>query len=182
MALSPNGVPLIRYGSSLIPVLGTFSSAFSYLPTSMMRTIVGLVTAQKSAGAKVTTGLVTSPSVVRNALSMAREEMDQIVELDREVLKEFGGKMRFYHSANDGWVLESCIKVSRGGIPPAEMVADFHWFQDIYQTLDEAGHEKSRRVRCTDGMVHAFILDAPKADLLAKRCAEWIVEDFGSSQ
>lgn len=112
MALSPNGIPLIRYGSSLLPVLGAFSSAFSYLPTSVMTRIVGVVTSQQAVGAKVTTGLVTSPAVVRNALSMAREEMDQIVELDRETLKEFGGRMRFYHAEHDGWVLESCIEVS----------------------------------------------------------------------
>lgn len=111
MAISPNGVPLIRYGSSLVPVFGAFSSAFSYLPTSIMTTIVGLVTSQAAAGAKVTTGLVTNPPVVRNALSMAREEMDQILDLDRETLKEFGGRMRFYHAEKDGWVLETCIAV-----------------------------------------------------------------------
>ena len=111
MALSPNGIPLIRYGSSLLPVLGAFSSAFSYLPTSIMRRIVGLVSWQPVAGAKVTTGLVTSPAVVRNALSMAREEMALITTLDRETLKTYGGRMRFYHSAHDGWVLESCIEV-----------------------------------------------------------------------
>lgn len=162
MALSPNGINLLRfYTRSTFPLLSAFSSTLSYLPTAFTTKLVGLVCWQEQAGAIVTTSLVVTPGVVMNALSMAREEMDQVVELDIAVLKEHGGKMRFYHAEDgkDGWVPESAVV-------------------EIYAALDAGSHDPSLRVRCPEGMVHAFVLDPVKTDLLALRCIDWIRLDF----
>lgn len=134
------------------------TTAFSLLPTRLVQTIVGLITGQPSDSALVTASLVTSPCVVAATLSMAREEMLRITELDKDVLRTYGDRMRFYWARKDGWVLESAIA-------------------EIGETLEGSGYKAERRLRCAEGMAHAFCVVDEHAASLAGKCVEWIRQD-----
>lgn len=162
MRLTPNGRKFTAlYGNYLFLPLRLTTTLLSYAPTALLHPLVGLLTAQKATAARVTTGLVTSPSIVENAISMAKEEMDQIQTLDKDLLRTFGDRLRFYWSkdSDDSWVLPSSVA-------------------EICAALEEAGCNSTRRTRCVEGMKHAFILDEELALLLADRCGDWLKQDF----
>ena len=71
---------------------------------------------------------------------MARKELESVSELDRELVKEVGGKCWWYwtQEGGDGWVREECV-------------------EEIESTLGEG--LKGRRERCREGMPHAFVLN-----------------------
>ncbi|EGU12952.1 hypothetical protein RTG_00993 [Rhodotorula toruloides ATCC 204091] len=100
MAQTPNGKRLSPLFSSwaLRPVFYS-TSALSYLPTGLSSRLVSLLTGQSGSGAQTTTQLVSSPETVVAALVMARNELAQVTELDREALREHGGKVWIYWAA-----------------------------------------------------------------------------------
>lgn len=108
----------------------------------------------------VTTQLITSPTVVAAVISMASEEMTDVCQLNESILWKYGDRMRFYWAAHDGWVAESSIT-------------------EIERTLDEgaakrpeaaSGFRKEKRVRCDDGMLHAFCINDRAFSLTLLRC------------
>lgn len=143
MRQSNNGRHLAPLFSPLINLpLRLSTAALSMFPTTLIQSVVGVITRQGKEGAVVTSSLVTCPGVVAAAVSMAREEMAQVAELDRQVLIQYGDRMRFYWAKGDedGWVLNSSV-------------------EEISAVLEGAGHSESRRLRCSRGMQHAFILN-----------------------
>lgn len=186
MALTPNGrklSPLLSVSQSfLLPPIGLATNFLSFLPTGLLTSIVSLIASQSGHGATVTTQLVASSGAALAALSMGAEELRDVTELDKECLGTYGGRMRFYWAKGDEdeWVLDSSVA-------------------EIVQTLEEAGYGTERRLRCEEGMKHAFVLDdgklaivfpstkrwreadevplAAHCDLLAVRVAAWIAED-----
>lgn len=154
MAQTPNGKRLSPLFSSwaLRPVFYS-TSALSYLPTGLSSRLVSLLTGQSGSGAQTTTQLVSSPETVVAALVMARNELAQVTELDREALREHGGKVWIYWAAEgvDGWVTEEAVK-------------------EVEEVLEEKfGEEgRKRRKRCEEGMPHAFVLsDGESAPLFS---------------
>lgn len=145
MAQTPNGKRLSPLFSSwaLRPVFYS-TSALSLLPTGLASRLVSLLTGQSGSGAQTTTQLVSSPETVIAALVMARNELAQVTELDREALREHGGKVWIYWAAKgvDAWVTEEAVR-------------------EIEEVLEEKfGEEgRKRRKRCEEGMPHAFVLN-----------------------
>ncbi|GAA5864457.1 hypothetical protein JCM1840_000506 [Sporobolomyces johnsonii] len=163
MATTPNGRRLSPLFSSwaLRPVFYS-TSMLSYLPTSLTSKLVSLLTGQSGPGSSTTTELVSSPQTVIAALTMAKKELEQIKDLDEELLREHGAKVWWYwaEDGNDGWVSESAIG-------------------EIERVLGDEGRE--RRERCREGMPHAFVLDPDHSSSLARKCANWVVQDLRSS-
>ncbi|KDE07896.1 hypothetical protein, variant [Microbotryum lychnidis-dioicae p1A1 Lamole] len=160
MALTPNGRRLWPLFSPLgLAPVGLSTALLSYLPRESLSRVVGRLSGQSGPGSLVTTGLVTSPGSVIAALTMAREEMRDVTDLDVEMLKKYGDRLCWYWARgdDDGWVLPSSV-------------------QEIEQVLDQAGFAKERRKKCEEGMQHAFILTTTHSDSLAIRCAAWVTD------
>ncbi|GAA6007386.1 hypothetical protein JCM10207_006323 [Rhodosporidiobolus poonsookiae] len=169
MASTPNGRKLSPLFSSwtLRPVFYS-TTALSYLPTALTSKLVGLLTGQVGPGMEVTTRLVSSPQTVLAALTMAREELATVTELDGAAVGQLAreGKLWIYYAAEgvDGWVTEDAAR-------------------EVERTVEDAvGREqRERRVRrCIEGMPHAYVLDEAHSASLARKCAGWIVEDLAS--
>lgn len=143
MTLTPNGRKLSPLFSSwtLRPLFYS-TSFFSYLPTSLISTLVSLLTGQSGPGSTTTTQLVSSPQTVVAALTMAAKEMEGVKELDRELVKEVGGKCWWYwaEEGKDGWVREESI-------------------EEIEEVLGDGEEMRRKRERCKEGMPHAFVLN-----------------------
>lgn len=152
---------LTRNGQKLSPLFSSWAlrplfystSLLSYLPASLLSTLVSLLTGQSneagssqgsSSGIEVTTKLVSSPQTVIAAITMAQKEMKQVTELDREFLKnqKIGKKCWWYWTEpeKDGWVLEESVR-------------------EIEECLGDEPAMKERRERCKEGMPHAFVLN-----------------------
>lgn len=139
IARSPQGrllTPLLR--SALVQRAAAWAAyAASWLPRRAVETAVGVATGQPRDAASVTAVLVTDPDVVRQALSLAAEEMAVI---DRDTWGEevwnagtLAGKgkgkgkggMVFVFGRGDRWVAdatrEEIVRMRRGG---AKMVVD----------------------------------------------------------
>ncbi|SCV70678.1 BQ2448_3440 [Microbotryum intermedium] len=160
MALTPNGRRLWPLFSPLgLAPVGLSTALLSYLPRESLSRVVGRLSGQSGPGSLVTTGLVTSPGSVVAALTMAKEEMRNVTELDGEMLKKYGNRLCWYWARgdDDGWVLPSSVK-------------------EIEDVLDQAGFPKERRKKCEEGMQHAFILTTKHSDSLAIRCAAWVTD------
>ncbi|BGP15399.1 hypothetical protein JCM10213v2_003367 [Rhodosporidiobolus nylandii] len=167
MSSTPNGRSLSPLFSSwlLRPVFYS-SSALSYLPTSLLSRLVGLITGHSGPGARTTSELVSSPQTVLAALTMAREELATVRELDAQAVKRGAGRLWVYYAeeGRDGWVTAE-------GMREVE--------QAVQEALGE--EERKRRVRrCEEGMPHAFVLDEAHTASLARKCATWIVEDLAA--
>ena len=145
MAQTPNSRRLSPLFSSwaLRPVFLS-TSALSYLPTALLTRLVALLTGQSGSGAQTTSTLVASPESVVAALSMAREELARVTDLDEELLETYGDRVWVYWAAEgvDGWVTEDAVR-------------------EIDAVLERAwGDEgRKRRQRCAEGMPHAFVLN-----------------------
>ncbi|GAA5933664.1 hypothetical protein JCM3775_003766 [Rhodotorula graminis] len=168
MALTPNGRRLSPLFSSwaLRPVFLS-TSALSYLPRALLSRIVALMTGQSGAGAQVTTALVGSPESVVAALTMAREELERVRDVDVDALERYGDRMWVYWAAEgvDGWVTEEAVRE----------------IDDVLERV--AGEEgRARRQRCSEGMPHAFVLNEAHTTSLARKCAGWIVEDLSAAE
>lgn len=147
MALTPNGRKLsLLFSPSLRSPLSYLTGSLHYLPSKILRPIIGLITSQRGPALIVTESLITSSETVSATIAMGSEEMKVVTSLKKhhEVLKNHGEKIRWYWASEkrDGWVLESSIK-------------------EIEECLDLVGEEswKKKRVRCEEGMEHAFILN-----------------------
>ncbi|GAA6055914.1 hypothetical protein JCM3770_002358 [Rhodotorula araucariae] len=167
MAETPNGrrlSPLFSWWA-LRPVFYS-TSALSYLPTTLATRLVSLLTGQSGAGAETTAKLVSSPETVVAALTMAREELARVTELDTALLEQYGERLWFYWAAEggDGWVTEEAVR-------------------EIEGVLERKFGEKGsrRRQRCAEGMPHAFVLNEAHSNSLARKCAGWIVEDLAAA-
>ncbi|GAA5904627.1 uncharacterized protein JCM6883_003846 [Sporobolomyces salmoneus] len=166
MSLTPNGRKLSPLFSSwsLRPLFYS-TSFFSYLPTSIISTLVSLLTGQSGPGSSTTTSLVSSPQTVIAAITMASKEMSTVTSLDRELLRVVGEKCWWYwaEEGKDGWVLEESIR-------------------EIEETLGNEPEMLRKRERCREGMPHAFVLNQDHSTSLAKKCADWIVKDLESTK
>lgn len=150
MATSPNGLRMSPlFSPALSPPFSLLTSALSLVPSRLLTPLVALAANQRAApaAAGVTTSLVQSPGTVVAAYALARDEMATIREVDEGVLKEFGGRMRWdwAKGEEDGWVAGESVG-------------------EIERVLDGAGYAKERRVRCEEGMVHAFVLTDSKRE------------------
>ncbi|KAL8290354.1 hypothetical protein RQP46_002612 [Phenoliferia psychrophenolica] len=153
MATSKNGRRLgPLFSAHLLPPLALTTYALSFIPSSFRTPLVGFLSRQAGPSALVTSGLVASPGTVLSALSLAAEELAEVKELDKDLVKTFGDRCWWYWAAgeDDGWVSSSSV-------------------DEINETLDEAGIDKKRRFRCTEGMKHAFVLDEKHSTALAER-------------
>lgn len=143
MAMTPNGRKLSPLFSSwtLRPLFYS-TSFFSYLPTSLISTLVSLLTGQSGPGSTTTTQLVSSPQTVVAAITMAAKEMEGVKELDRDLVKDVGGKCWWYwaEEGKDGWVREESI-------------------EEIEEVLGDGEDMTRKRERCKEGMPHAFVLN-----------------------
>ncbi|GAA6035725.1 hypothetical protein JCM8097_005670 [Rhodosporidiobolus ruineniae] len=173
MALTPNGRALSPLFSSwtLRPVFYS-TSALAYLPKALVGKLVGLITGHSGEGAQTTTALVSSPSTVLAALTMAREELASITTLDEGLVARAAGegKLWIYYAAPgaDGWVTEGAME---------EVEAAF----EAGVRGGRAEAERKRRVRrCEEGLPHAFVLDEAHSASLARNCSTWIVEDLAA--
>ncbi|GAA5829816.1 hypothetical protein JCM11251_007892 [Rhodosporidiobolus azoricus] len=168
MAQTPNGRTLSPLFSSwtLRPVFYS-TSALSYLPTALTSRLVGLITGQNGAGAQTTTELVSSPSTVLAALTMAKEELATVTALDAHLVSSVADKLWFYYAAEgvDKWVIDECVSEVE---------------KAVEGKLGRAGREKRVR-RCKEGLPHAFVLDDAHSASLARKCATWITEDLAVS-
>lgn len=188
MSTSRNGLRMSPLFSSRLSLpISLALTPLSQVPSHLLRPLVGLLSRQRGQSAAVTTALVQSPGTVVAALTLAAEEMARVGELDEECLVRFGGRMRWYWAKGDDdeWVADSSVK-------------------EIERVLEGAGWGKERRVRCGEGMVHAFVLTdresalcirhllkmaadlhvvplahADHVDSLARKCAGWIRDDCG---
>ncbi|GAA6024185.1 hypothetical protein JCM11491_006673 [Sporobolomyces phaffii] len=162
MSLTPNGRKLSPLFSSwtLRPLFYS-TSFFSYLPTSLVSTLVSVLTGQSGPGSATTTRLVSSPQTVVAAITMARHEIDCVRELDRDLVRAVGDKCWWYwaEAGRDGWVLEESIR-------------------EIEAALGDARGIAAKRERCSEGMPHAFVLNQEHTASLARKCAGWIVKDL----
>lgn len=69
--------------------------------------------------------LIASPSTVYAALSMAREEMCEIKELDEELLQKHRHRLHMYFAEEDGWVghnKEAILKAFHGDAGTVKIV------------------------------------------------------------
>jgi len=167
-----------RNGRKLSPLFSSwslrplyFSTSFlSYLPTSLVSTLVSILTGQSQtesgrSGLNITSQLVSNPQTVIASITMAQKEMEFVKELDRDLLMKFGKKIWWYWAerGKDGWVLEESI-------------------EEIEKVLGSLGDSEEmlsrRRERCKEGMPHAFVLNSDHTRSLAKKCAGWIVKDL----
>ncbi|GAA5909021.1 hypothetical protein JCM6882_004970 [Rhodosporidiobolus microsporus] len=167
MAQTPNGRTLSPLFSSwtLRPVFYS-TSALSYLPTALTSRLVSLLTGHSGSGAEVTTQLVSSPSTVVAALTMAREELASVTALDAHLVSDVAEKLWVYYAAEgvDKWVTEEAVREVEDAVE---------------RTLGRQGREKRVR-RCREGMPHAFVLDEAHSASLARKCATWITEDLAT--
>ncbi|GAA5976279.1 hypothetical protein JCM11641_001103 [Rhodosporidiobolus odoratus] len=165
MSKTPNGRSLSPLFSSwtLRPVFYS-ASALSYLPPALTSKLVGLITGHSGSGAEVTSQLVASPQSVLAALTLAKEELATVKELDEEAIRNAAGKMWVYYAqeGKDGWVTSQCM--SEVG-------------EVLERSVGKEGREKRVKV-CGEGMPHAFVLDEAHSASLARKCATWIVEDL----
>ncbi|GAA5859719.1 hypothetical protein JCM8547_006998 [Rhodosporidiobolus lusitaniae] len=167
MSKTPNGRSLSPLFSSwsLRPVFYSVG-ALSYLPTALTSRLVGLITGQTGPGAGVTTSLVSSPSAVLAALTLAREELATVTALDSQAVEEHAKKLWVYYAAEgvDGWVTEEGVR-------------------EVEEAVERAlgREEREKRVRrCREGMPHAFVLDEAHSASLARKSATWIAEDLAT--
>ncbi|KAI5477341.1 hypothetical protein MNV49_006483 [Pseudohyphozyma bogoriensis] len=164
MSTAPNGRRLSLLFSPRLHLPLSLSTGFlSYIPTSILKPVIGILSNQTEDESRATTtALVQSPATVVAAVSMAAEEMEKVKELNKDILKEYGARMRWYWAAGDtdGWVSPSSIV-------------------EIEDTLDEAGYAKDKRIRCVEqpGLKHAFVLKREGVESLAKKVAAWVKED-----
>ncbi|KAK4703826.1 hypothetical protein P7C70_g2392, partial [Phenoliferia sp. Uapishka_3] len=161
MATTPNGLRLSPlFTPTILPPLALTTLFLSFVPSPIINPLIAFLSRQSGPGALVTSGLVTSPGTVLAALSMAKEEMDEIIDLDRNLVQGAAKKSWWYwaEGKGDGWVSESSV-------------------QEIGDCLDEVGADKERRFLCEEGMKHAFVLNDEHTKSLAKKCAGWILKD-----
>lgn len=147
MALTPNGRKLsLLFTPSLRYPLSYLTGSLHYLPSKLIRPIISIITSQRGPALEVTESLITSSETVSATVTMGAEEMKVVASLavHHEVLKNHGGRIRWYWASEkrDSWVLESSVV-------------------EIEEYLDQVGDErwKSKRMRCEEGMEHAFVLN-----------------------
>ncbi|KAM0745745.1 hypothetical protein T439DRAFT_384057 [Meredithblackwellia eburnea MCA 4105] len=168
IAASPNGVRLspIFFHKALITPIALSGFGLSLVPARnyFLNPLVRLLSRQSGPPALVTAGLVSSPGTISAALSMAKEELDGIKALDKDLVREFKDRCWWYWSkdGDDHWVPKIAV-------------------DEICETLEEAGGDAKRRIVCEEGMKHAFVLNEAHTKSLAERCAGWVLQDFPDS-
>ncbi|KAA8893716.1 hypothetical protein FN846DRAFT_498475 [Sphaerosporella brunnea] len=136
-----------------------------FLPKTLVERVAGVVARQPEEAARVTAVLATHPAVIRQALSLAAEEMVEIREdrWEEEVWNVGGalngksGGMVFVFGQKDHWVAEKTRKeimaMRKGG---AKMLVE----------------EK--------GLPHGFCIH--HGEVMAEMCAGWLREILGDEQ
>lgn len=119
------------------------TALLSWIPQRILRPVVAILAGQTAGtdGANTTAALVASPGTVTAALGMAAEELRTVKDLDVDAIRQYGDRLWWYwaEGETDGWVQGKSV-------------------EEIEQVLDQAGFDARQRIRCEDGMKHAFCL------------------------
>eukprot|EP00158_Paraphelidium_tribonemae_P003009 Partr_v1_DN25836_c0_g1_i3_m2705 putative chromosome 2 open reading frame 43 len=97
-ALWPLFNPLTRTAASL-----TAYGMSTFLPESVNKRILGIITGQLPHEVDITINLI-HPQVAANCLYLSAREMEEILDLDRDLFDRHIDKMIFYYGTVDGWV------------------------------------------------------------------------------
>lgn len=130
IAKSPNGKDVVK--RLLFSPLGTWSAATlisrpfaALVPRSAQRAIVKAVQSGLDDDSADVVVRMLHPSVVRNVLSLARAEFQQIATLDEPLALELHNQLVFYFAPGDGWVPPADIEHLRTTLPrPAGFVIE----------------------------------------------------------
>ncbi|KAI8982153.1 hypothetical protein BDF20DRAFT_818806 [Mycotypha africana] len=104
IALTPNGVNITRLVNRIpATVFGITGSLISWFPPPFRQALVQWITGQSGEGLQVTAHQLLQKSVLENAVTMAKFEMESVKELDHDFYMQHLDKFIMYYSANDKW-------------------------------------------------------------------------------
>ncbi|KAI8988846.1 hypothetical protein BDB01DRAFT_783347 [Pilobolus umbonatus] len=154
IALTPNGVNITRLVNGVSPSLFGYAGTFiSYMIPSVRQWIVKLLTGQSYPGLEVTSHQLMHSSVLKNVVTMARDEMNTVKALDHEFYQQHISKYIIYYSENDQWAPRDHYEYMVTHFPTG----------NIYS--------------CTEMIPHAFCLEPSHVEYMATKVSSWIQND-----
>ncbi|KNC86816.1 hypothetical protein SARC_01048 [Sphaeroforma arctica JP610] len=146
---SPNGVrltPLFEWYN----LIGYTASWLQYLPLRIKKTIVRpFVKSGEETNLDVVASLINY-STAANAISMAKEEMANILDIDESIIHDHGDKMTFFFAEGDEWA----------------PVSHYHDMTERFP--------KSQILLCENNTHHGFVVFDEEADLMGKLSCAWL--------
>lgn len=115
--------------------------------------------------------LLSSPSTIYAALSMAHEEIRDIKTLDEELLRKHKHRLHFYFADDDDWVGKHKDVILRVFQDEPDAIKVVHGHQDIPHAfcISELGQDITY-----DILAHPFTPD--HGENVAHQCYEWLVQ------
>eukprot|EP01134_Creolimax_fragrantissima_P004283 CFRG4283T1 len=148
---SPGGQrlsPLFQYST----LAGFCASWLAYLPLSVMRTIVRpFVQSGQDYQVDAVCRLV-SKGTVTNSISLAHQEMQNILDIDERIIQTHGEKMVFYFTDGDKW-------------------APIAHYKDMVERFPD-----SKVFLCENNTHHGFVVFDGESKYVAKLGHEWLQE------
>ncbi|CAO3651359.1 unnamed protein product [Cunninghamella echinulata] len=151
IALTPNGVHISKLVTK-VPhsLISGVAGLTTFISAPIREFLTRIITGQQGHCLKVTSHDLLNRSVINNVLFMARQEMEQIKELDHDFYQTHVDKFIMYYSRVDEWA-------------PL----------DHYEYMTEKFPNANIHL-CTENIPHAFILEPKHADYMAKKVVEWL--------
>lgn len=128
MVESRNGWLFTTIVLPLYNVFGFFISLFEMLPFFVKLLMVSIYS-WISSTPKMFMGTVIQyirPTVMEKVVYLAKQEMDTVVNLDIETLKENNNLITLYYGTTDGWVPVKYYKELKKQLPDIDAVLDDH--------------------------------------------------------
>ncbi|KAI7899391.1 uncharacterized protein BX663DRAFT_489278 [Cokeromyces recurvatus] len=155
IAITPNGINITRIVNTIpASLFGFAGTLISSLPPSIRQLIVKMLTGQEGDGLQVTAHQLLYSSVLKNAVTMARFEMETVKALDHDFYTKHLDKFIMYYSANDKWAPK-----------------------DHYDYMMEHFPDGNIHL-CPENVPHAFCLEPKHINYMVTKVASWIQNDM----
>lgn len=134
MVESPNGWMFTTVILTLYNVFGFFIGLFHRLPFFAKFLLISLYFWIASIPKQFigTTLSYLRPTVMEKVVFLAKQEMDRVVDLDIETVKENKDLLQLYYGATDGWVPVSYYEDIKKRVPDIDAVLDDHKIEHAF--------------------------------------------------
>lgn len=151
MAQSPNGKFFVNYMIYIYRILVLLSYIFIILPSFLQTILIYIYSILWRHDTRMvdTTIHLIRPSILSKIFYLAFEEMDKVLDLDLETLKNNKNKLKLYYAIEDGWVCNEFYK---------RLIND---------------HPDLNVEICSRAMQHAFVLE--HSEKAGEMVADWIL-------
>nr|CAD7203028.1 unnamed protein product [Timema douglasi] len=150
MATSPNGKFLTSLILPIVPLIVFLAWVFTSLPRTLRRVLINIYfSIHKSTDDMIDTTVdLVNPTVLRNVFFLAKDEMENVTELDSDTMTTFRDKLVLYYGARDGWT-------------PLDYVKDL-----------KESHPEVKSIICDKNFDHAFVLNMSQA--VGDMVSDWV--------